>query len=415
MNRIIQIRSESLQHWLVLAVAASLPWSTSATGILISVWAVISIACLEWKSLPRALSAPAIALPLVICFMAIIGTAWSYAGPADRWNGLVSFLRLLAFPLLAVQYARFGRGKEVLLAFLTSCTLLLLISFVLDQWPTLPQKSPGVLVKDYIVQSIEFAVCGMILVDRVITSWHLNRPHRAALLSALAAAFFASIFFVASGRTTFVIVGVLVILCGWRHGDFKGAIIASILGVVTVAAFWNTSVYFRTRIIGVQSEVKDWHEKDAITSSGLRLVFWKKAIQMIQEAPILGHGTGSIPLLYAAAAQGKTRADAELSSNPHNQTLTMGIQLGTVGIALLWSMWFWHFRQFRSPGHLGWIGVVLVVQNVIGSIFNSLLFDFTEAWIYIFGVGVATGMVFFERRFADGGPLPAHDDAVSLT
>jgi len=35
----------------------------------------------------------------------------------------------------------------------------------------------------------------------------------------------------------------------------------------------------------------------------------------------------------------------------------------------------------------------VVIQNIIGSLFNSHLFDFTEGWLYVFGVGIAGGMV----------------------
>jgi hypothetical protein len=35
--------------------------------------------------------------------------------------------------------------------------------------------------------------------------------------------------------------------------------------------------------------------------------------------------------------------------------------------------------------------LVVSVQNVVGSLFNSHLFDFTHGWIYVVGVGVAAG------------------------
>ena len=44
------------------------------------------------------------------------------------------------------------------------------------------------------------------------------------------------------------------------------------------------------------------------------------------------------------------------------------------------------------------MGLAVVAQNVIGSMFNNHLFDFTQAWIYMFGVGVAGGAV-LSRRF----------------
>jgi hypothetical protein len=40
-----------------------------------------------------------------------------------------------------------------------------------------------------------------------------------------------------------------------------------------------------------------------------------------------------------------------------------------------------------------WLGLVVVTQNIVGSLFNSFLFDFTEGWLYVLGVGIAGGMV----------------------
>jgi len=40
------------------------------------------------------------------------------------------------------------------------------------------------------------------------------------------------------------------------------------------------------------------------------------------------------------------------------------------------------------------------VQNIISSLFNSHLFDFTQGWIYVFGVGIAGGTVLRQRASA---------------
>jgi hypothetical protein len=42
---------------------------------------------------------------------------------------------------------------------------------------------------------------------------------------------------------------------------------------------------------------------------------------------------------------------------------------------------------------IAWIGLVIVVQNIVGSLFNSHLFDFAQGWSYVIGVGVAGGAV----------------------
>jgi len=60
---------------------------------------------------------------------------------------------------------------------------------------------------------------------------------------------------------------------------------------------------------------------------------------------------------------------------------------------VLWVMWFFHLRLFLADDFTHWLGFLVVVHQVWGSLFNSFLFDFTEGWLYIFGIGVLGGMV----------------------
>jgi len=59
-------------------------------------------------------------------------------------------------------------------------------------------------------------------------------------------------------------------------------------------------------------------------------------------------------------------------------------------------MWIAHLLLFRGNSFAGWIGLVIVVQNIVGSLFNSHLFDFVQGWVYVVGVGVAGGMTLKE-------------------
>jgi hypothetical protein len=60
-------------------------------------------------------------------------------------------------------------------------------------------------------------------------------------------------------------------------------------------------------------------------------------------------------------------------------------------------MWFCHLLLFRGTRLSSWIGLLVVVQNVVSSLFNSHLFDFHEGWMYVLGVGVAGGMALKTR------------------
>ena len=52
-------------EWLAVAVAVSLPWSTSATGILIAAWLVIVLLTLDVATVRRELVTPAGGLPVL--------------------------------------------------------------------------------------------------------------------------------------------------------------------------------------------------------------------------------------------------------------------------------------------------------------------------------------------------------------
>ena len=77
---------------------------------------------------------------------------------------------------------------------------------------------------------------------------------------------------------------------------------------------------------------------------------------------------------------------------------------------MLWGMWISQLMLFRGTGLLPWIGLVIVIQNIVGSLFNSFIFDFTEGWLYVVGVGAAAGMVRQQSDAAQG-----HKDIAATT
>jgi O-antigen ligase len=146
------------------------------------------------------------------------------------------------------------------------------------------------------------------------------------------------------------------------------------------------------------SDYEFYQQRDEPTSIGLRLTYWKKSLRFFADAPFIGHGTGSIQGLFEDAATGpKSLASGSVIANPHNQTLNVAIQWGAPGIVVLYAMWLLHFLLFRGEGLAAWTGLVVMVQNIFTSLFNSHLFDFNEGWMYVLGVGVAGGMVLRAR------------------
>lgn len=389
-----------IADWLAVALAASLPWSTSASSILIVLWIIAVLPTLEADDVLGCLAVPAAWLPLALAGFAAVGMLWADVALSARLGSVEAFGRLLVIPLLLVHFQRSERALWVLGAFLASCVPLLIAS-------TLPIFVPalqwmwhkkmgfamyGVPVKDYISQSGEFLLC---IFSALYFAFDLYRKKRwiAALgCLALAVPFAASIVYVTTGRTAIVTIPFVLLVFALRYLQWKGVTVALVVGIVAASVAWTTSSYLRSRVAGIITEIQQYESKNAYTSSGERLEFWKKSLRFISEAPVLGHGTGSIKSQFGTVV-GTAGPATIVSTNPHNQTLTIAIQIGLVGAALLWAMWIAHFLLFRADGFIAWFGTVVVIQNVIGSLFNSLLFDFTLGWIYVVGVGVAGGAI----------------------
>ncbi len=391
-----RVRLARSADWLAVAVAVSLPWSTSATGILVVLWLAMLVPTLDLAVLRRELTAPAGGLPVLLVALALLGMLWSNVPWSTAFRGLSPFAKLLIIPLLMVEFRRSDRGLWVLAGFLVSCTALLALSTIIAMWPGLAwddTKGHGVPVKDYIAQSGEFVICAFALAYVVLDQCRAGRHFMAIALLLLSALFLLDVFYIAASRTALVTIPVLAVLFAVRHFSWKGVAAMGAAGLVLGVTVWASSPYLRERVMNLAYEIEAYQRDSKVTSAGERLYFWKKSLEIIAGAPAIGHGTGTIKSTFERAVAGQSGIWDKATANPHNQTFAIGIQLGLLGVAALFAMWLSHLLLFRGPGLVAWVGLIVVAQNVVSSLFNSHLFDFTQGWAYVFGVGVAGGMV----------------------
>jgi O-antigen ligase len=381
---------------LAVLVAASLPWSTSATGILTALWFLATLPTLTIEALRReVLSAPG-GLPVLLALFAAIGMAWADVPAGERFHGVESFLRLIMIPVLFVQFRRSDQGLWVGAAFLASAVVLLATSYVMINLPNALTlgRGYGVPVKDDIAQSGIFTLCAFALFRVAVDRWSEGRRGVAVACVALGLLFIANMIYVVTSRTALVVIPVLYVLfalhLGLRRRSFLTVAAFAAAGLAALAIVWVTSHHLRARVSVVSNEITEHMETGADTSSGARLEFWKYSLRIVSEAPVIGHGTGTIASEFRRHADGPTGATAR---NPHNQIFTVAIQLGAVGVLILLAMWAAHWLMFTGGSLPAWIGMVVVTQNIVGCQFNSHLLDFTQGWIYVFGVGVFGGMV----------------------
>jgi O-antigen ligase len=387
-------RLAQIADGLATAVAVSLPWSTSATAILIVLWLMALVPTLDAAAVRREVMSAAGGLPVLLWALGAVGMLWADVSWSERIAGLSGFHKLLLVPLLLAQFRRGGHAKWVILGFLASCVVLLVVSWALflPSGLTWSSKERGVPVKNYIIQSEIFAICAFGLIGQAIELWPTRQRQFAIVLLFVAVIFVANVGYVATSRTTLVVMAVLILLFGLRQFGWKGALAAAAIGSVLAGIVWVSSPYLRERVSQAVKDVETYDASNINTSPGLRFEYWKKSLAFVAEAPLIGHGTGSIPKLFRNAATAETIPPA-ITTNPHSQILAVAVPLGLVGTVVLIALWIAHLVLFRDGTLVAWLGLVVVTDNIVSSLFNSHLFDFSQGWLYVFGVGVIGGMV----------------------
>ena len=382
---------------LAIAVAIALPWSTTGSLVLILLWWLARFGMGDHAAVFHEVRTLAGGLPPALCVLGGVGILWASVPWAECAEGLSGFYKLLAIPALLAQFRRPGRGILVLWGFAASCTVLLVASWGLALLPGLTWRGrealPGIPVRDHIAQGQAFTLCAFGFCEAALRSWSRRRLWLAFALLLLSLAFLANVLYVTTSRTAVVTIPVLLVLFGCLRFGWRTTLAPLLaLTVVSAALIWQTSPSLRERITTIFDQIRDYEPAGARTSASERLEFWRKSIILIADAPVLGHGTGSIREQFRSAVVGDTGPTALVAANPHNQVFAVAIQLGLVGAALLLAMWGAHLFLFRGSGTWATIGLIVVVQNIVSSLFNSHLFDFTQGWTYVWGVGVLGGL-----------------------
>ncbi len=392
--------------------ALALPWSTSLAAIFVLCWLGSVALVMDYGVYLQSLRRPICFLPFALVALALVGTLWSDAAWGARLYAVSPAVKLLVLPGLFYHFARSARGMWVFIAFLVSCALLMVMSCIVAFDPALSLKpveeaTRGIFVKNYIDQSQEFALCAVALAYPIVGLLREKKIQLALLLGAISVGFVVNMAFVTVSRTAMVTMPIMLAVFALLHVKWRTSLLIFSVVTILVGLAWTTSPQLRLKTDSFFTDYQLYKSENVATSMGMRLEFWRKSLQFFIEAPVIGHGTGTTRGLFEQAATGISySATSQVIGNPHNQTLNIAVQWGTVGVIVLYAMWLAHLLLFRGEGLVMWIGLLVVVQNIFTSLFNSHLFDFHEGWMYVLGVGIAGGMTLAaKQRHASTEPI----------
>src|SRR5665213_4235530 len=386
-----------------VATAAMLPVSTSGQAIALSIFVVLAVLTVKREEWLSTIAMPAAAVPVGLFALIAIGMLWSPT-PFAPGGGVGHYAKLLLIPVAMACAFTPRQGLQIGYGFLAGSLVVLVFSFLsffIRLPPPFRHAMDGVPLKDNAVQSGCFALCAFALALGGVGAWVGGNRRRAVAMMILALVFLADIFMIFISKTgilmTAALVGLFVVQAGgWR----RSLLIATPIVLIAAIALW-TSPPAQRRLKEIATDIHAVDSgkgtSEATLSTASRLDFWSKAVEFIEQAPLFGHGTGSTKSLYQSLEATRPSPYGEAVPDPHNQFFAIAIQVGLVGGAILLAMWAVHLSMFVGGSFACAIGQAVVIQNIVGSLFNSHLSTVTQGMLYCLAVGLLGGIVLRAR------------------
>jgi O-antigen ligase len=403
----MQNASHRLTAARVFAVTAlcMVPVSTAFTNIACALFALALLSAPEfWRNLPSLLRHGAAASALLLLAALMASVAYTVAPHQEAWSWIGKYAKLLLLPLAVVAFKDSKWDGIVRWSwFVTLCVILLLsttnylgLTAIGPAHASALPLSRAWVFKNHIAAGLFGALLFHQAVDLALTTRNVRAR---VLFAAIAALALVNVFVMLQGRTGQIIALIFMLYTAlrfaWRKHEespmraalYVCAVIAAAGMLVGVACTMKGG-----RLLEVATEVKEYRQTDAITSTGLRLEWYRKCFELIRARPVIGYGAGGLGVEFAKLSAGKTEAEGQLTQNPHNEYLLMAVQLGAIGVALFLNLLVQIGRgaaalDARSKQLLlGWLAAF-----AISCLANSLLLDFAEGHLLVLLAGILLG------------------------
>jgi O-antigen ligase len=343
----------------------------------------------------------AIAMGLYIGWQ-IVGLSYTQAPMSTAWNSIFSERKILYLLPLALVFSDEAPKRRFLIAFLATCAVGLLVSFMLKMlfsqaiapgdFLKLIVRSGAPLTPDnvfrsYATQSMAFALGTFVALW--LAAQQTKRIWRVGFV-VLAIAFVANIALVTPGRSGYVVFLVLVVWCFamWRgiKGVFLGALAALVIGLLA----FNLSTSVHDRVTTGFREAQNFSTVSEETSLGRRMLMAQTTLDMIRERPLLGVGTGGFKQSFSAiAAEKYTGWRAIPFDDPHNQYLFITAENGLIGLlAFLFMIGMILKYCLRSGSIYGKMAAGCLLAWCATSLFSGHFRTFPEGHLIAFIVGI---------------------------
>ena len=394
----------------VVAFSVSLPMAPiSMAKLLLFVFALGYLGFAYWRGQAERPFAGLWTAPMILLISTAFSLSllWTSASLADAFIILVKHLKLLEILLLAVLIKTVRDARIAITAFALGQAVFILTAWLLVAGVALPWakmgQNPFAVFSSYLDQSIIFASSAAVI-------WHLHAPLNWPrwLAGVIAAAALTITLLFLEGRTGYLVaLSMIALMLLWTVPKRWRLAALLVVPAALLAGLFFSSATFGGRIAKILDEGQAYAANPAAnTSTGWRLNTWHRSLQAINERPLLGHGVGSFTATVKRL-EGPTANQTfgtGNSSNPHQEFLLWGVELGVLGPMLLIGLIVSihrDTRNFAAPVARATLSVLLAMS--IACLLNSALYDamIGDFFVVTLGLLMALGI---RTREADSRP-----------
>lgn len=361
----------------LVAVGAVLPLSTALVNLLVGLALVLGLLSGRYRSLVRLMQQNPVAQAALLLFcLFVLATLYSSADLAQRFDWLNRYRKLLLIVLFLPLLTDTRVRRWATNSFVAGMVAALVVSYGISIG-LVPPTRWGASIVSPITHSSLGAFFVFLAAQRAVGPgpgrWFWGLAALAGLVDIL---------FIITGRTGQVIVIALLALLLWQHCDWRRRVAGLAVLLVLLTGALMASERFSGLIKDTAHDIRAYSQGQSATDVGLRLEWYVNSVELLQERPVLGYGTGSFVNEYGRLARRKGIVATE---NPHNEYLVIGVQLGGVGMVAFLLLFI---AQWRQAGRLdpeeGRLAQALVVTMALGCLANSFLLDMQEGHFYAF-------------------------------
>lgn len=374
----------------VYLMAAAVPISMAATSVSKLLMIAIGLVTLVVSIARQHMLLPlntfgTVKVTLLMLAALSLGIVHTEATLPNAFADLGKYGKLLILPMALILLRSRKACFNAFAILLVSQTFVLLSSYALGMGLSLPWVNHrtdaittvfggGAVFSSYLDQ-------GIMTAGYAAMCWHLRGsfPGRwgQKVAIGLAVLAFLNVMVLLPGRSgQLAMVAVVALGCWWALPKQK-KIYFLVLPVILLTLTATIPTEFKHRMSLAVSESLDYAKQgDKTTSTGIRLNFWHRSVQAIAEKPWIGHGTSSWSRQYLRFEGPQADLGGNQRSNPHQEYLQWGVQLGMVGIGLFLAFLLQMTRDARnfdmSIRHATQSTVAVLA---VACMFNSSLYD----------------------------------------